>query len=214
MLRIVFTRIAIPAAEAPETDDENAQQKHRRVTVQMRNVKVKLFSGARRSAETARYMALLGTRTSPGFLRQFAVLLERSIIVEASLAATLAMEAGLILVGAVLVGVIQGAAWALPLYGSMVQTAIVLIGTLDVASSLRLFGKSKSIYWREAASNVNRFSYWSAKVTTHTLLHVWSRPLLFVLVYYNLILPRTAFSRFYAVFLATTFCTTGTNQHR
>ncbi|KAL7748707.1 hypothetical protein RI367_005860 [Sorochytrium milnesiophthora] len=87
--------------------------------------------------------------------------------------------------------------WLLPLSGLLIGIIIALAGA---PAGVKVFSEEKAVYWREAASGHNVFSYYMGKTTVATYRLVLSA-LHFAAVYALLAKPQSSFERQFVIIL-------------
>ena len=71
--------------------------------------------------------------------------------------------------------------------------SMLTLGVLATVASLRVFGKSRVVFWRESAAGISVFSRYLATVLVD-LIDITLRPFFFVLVYRSFIYPSITFT--------------------
>jgi len=70
---------------------------------------------------------------------------------------------------------------------------MLTLGVLATVASLRVFGKSRVVFWRESAAGISVFSRYLATLLVD-LIDITLRPFFFVLVYRSFIYPSITFT--------------------
>ena len=84
------------------------------------------------------------------------------------------------------------------------------IGLTGMLAALRSLGTAeiRPVFWREAASGVNRLAYFLAVIVAHVPIIIVT-PLVYLSLFYTFTAPRTSFSDYYLIVLMTYWCTYG-----
>lgn len=133
-----------------------------------------------------------GARQVTPFIIQLKVFLIRGFLQWFRDIQSATFDAVLVILAAVAVGVILGSDWELGDVPNNACLSTVTLGCLSVVGTLKILGEERVLFWRERASGVNTLCYFISKNCV-SLLDVFWRPIVFLVVYYNLIMPRSTF---------------------
>jgi ABC-type multidrug transport system ATPase subunit len=101
-------------------------------------------------------------------------------------------------VGAFIIGGIQGAGWGLKAFPGNVTMAMACLGVLSAVTHARTYGMDKTVVRRETDGPLNMTAYTVAYGVVD-LIWLFLMPLVFGLPYYYFTLPQMGFGWFYAV---------------
>lgn len=79
----------------------------------------------------------------------------------------------------------------------------------SMLSALRVFGSNRAVYWREAASGVDRLSYFLAENVAQLWIYLIAAPIVYLAVFYPLTSPRAEFVSYYWIIMMTVFAASG-----
>ncbi|KAK3280069.1 hypothetical protein CYMTET_12076 [Cymbomonas tetramitiformis] len=133
-----------------------------------------------------------GARQVTPFIIQLKVFLVRGFLQWFRDIHSAIFDAILVILAACSVGVILGSDWELNDVPNNSSLSTVTLGCLSVVGTLKILGEERVLFSRERASGVNTLCYFISKNCV-SMLDVFWRPLVFLVVYYNLIMPRTTF---------------------
>jgi len=85
---------------------------------------------------------------------------------------------------------------------------VLSVSIMGVQQSLRLFGKERLVYWREAASGISRFAYFFGK-TLCALITVPLLPIAFLAMFHPFCSPRGTIGDYMQVLVVTQFVSQG-----
>eukprot|EP00193_Tetraselmis_chui_P015996 CAMPEP_0177794034 /NCGR_PEP_ID=MMETSP0491_2-20121128/25415_1 /TAXON_ID=63592 /ORGANISM="Tetraselmis chuii, Strain PLY429" /LENGTH=1042 /DNA_ID=CAMNT_0019316633 /DNA_START=464 /DNA_END=3588 /DNA_ORIENTATION=- len=131
-------------------------------------------------------------------LRQFIIVFHRSAKKYQRSWVTRIIDIISVIAVAVIIGGIQGTNWTLTRAGVNFFLYLLALGVLVTTGTLRVFGKTKVVHWREASSGYNVLSAFLGMVV-FDLLDVTLRPLLFSTVYWSLTASSVQWSYMFAV---------------
>lgn len=146
-------------------------------------------------------------RAMPNFLIQFFTFLRREIRLQFRLSRSLLLDQFLVLLAGGTLGALRKEA-PLDEFFTLVTLSSLAIGLTAMLSSLRCFGSNRATFWREAASGVNRVSYFVA-VNVAQIPIILITPLVYLSLLYPLVSPRGYFRFHYAATLGAQFACTG-----
>ncbi|KAJ3194623.1 hypothetical protein HDU67_004660, partial [Dinochytrium kinnereticum] len=95
--------------------------------------------------------------------------------------------------------------WFLGLYGMLIGISIALAAG---PAGVTVFGEERTVYWREAASGHNKFSYYTGK-TISAIYRLSISSLHFTAIYYFLAKPATPLDLQFVLVLLNFFCVYG-----
>eukprot|EP00301_Raphidiophrys_heterophryoidea_P023706 c7488_g1_i2.p1 GENE.c7488_g1_i2~~c7488_g1_i2.p1 ORF type:complete len:568 (-),score=120.35 c7488_g1_i2:584-2287(-) len=98
-------------------------------------------------------------------------------------------------IAGVVTGAAQGMNWKIELVAINLYVVVLGIGLVCTMSELRLFGRERLMFLREASSGISVPAYAISKLLVH-LLDVAIRPVVYGSLYYSLVLPPISFDRF------------------
>lgn len=146
-------------------------------------------------------------RCMPGAIWQMWIFLLRCCTLLNRIFSTVLMDAALVIVGAIFLGAIYIDVPLAKVAGMQTLSSLV-IGLTTMLSSLRVFGTDRPVFWREAATGVNRLAYFLAANLAQLPILVLT-PLIYLSVLYTLLTPRSTFADHYSIVFLTVFATSG-----
>eukprot|EP00239_Pterosperma_sp_CCMP1384_P008232 CAMPEP_0197845972 /NCGR_PEP_ID=MMETSP1438-20131217/2811_1 /TAXON_ID=1461541 /ORGANISM="Pterosperma sp., Strain CCMP1384" /LENGTH=1014 /DNA_ID=CAMNT_0043457463 /DNA_START=226 /DNA_END=3270 /DNA_ORIENTATION=+ len=158
--------------------------------------------------EMPQYEGNPGDRERLGFGGQFLTLLERAWIQWLRDFRLNAVDVFLVMVAGTIVGSLLGSNWGYEKIPGNSCMSTVCIGVLSTVASLKLFGEERVLFWREKAAGVNTFSYFMAKNVVNVVDNIW-RPILFLSLYYNFLLPRMYYKDYVVILLLVCWACSG-----
>ena len=178
------------------------------------------WSDAQQSGATARY-AMQSTpqasesssnskytpRRMPSFLGQAFVFLRRAMLLQFKAWKSFLIDILLVLLGGTFLGAIYMNV-SLNKLQPMNTLASLVVGITTMLSALRVFGTNRAVFWREAASGINRPSYFLAENLAH-LPQLLISPLVMLCSFYTLTSPRAPVALYYGVFVLVNLCVSG-----
>jgi len=88
--------------------------------------------------------------------------------------------------------------------GTIASLCCLSLSLTAVASSLRVFGAERVVFWRESSAGVNTLAYFLGKDIAQ-LPSMLLSPLLFLTLFYSIVAPRSPFLSLYIVLLLIQF---------
>eukprot|EP00873_Tetraselmis_striata_P005361 jgi/Tetstr1/425625/TSEL_016045.t1 len=118
-------------------------------------------------------------------LRQFLIIFHRSAKKYQRSWVTRMIDILSVIGVALIIGGIQGTSWTISRAGVNFTLYLLALGVLVTTGTLRVFGKTKVVHWREASSGYNVLSVYLGTIA-FDLIDVTLRPLLFSTMYWSL----------------------------
>ncbi|KAL9979697.1 hypothetical protein ACROYT_G017399 [Oculina patagonica] len=146
-------------------------------------------------------------RSMPNFFIQFFTFLRREIRLQFRLSRSLLLDQFLVLLAGGTLGALRKEA-PLDEFFTLVTLSSLAIGLTAMLSSLRCFGSNRATFWREAASGINRVSYFVA-VNVAQIPIILITPIVYLSLLYPLVAPRGYFRHHYFATLGAQFACTG-----
>eukprot|EP00475_Leptophrys_vorax_P044540 TRINITY_DN8966_c0_g1_i1.p1 TRINITY_DN8966_c0_g1~~TRINITY_DN8966_c0_g1_i1.p1 ORF type:complete len:418 (-),score=91.74 TRINITY_DN8966_c0_g1_i1:27-1130(-) len=150
----------------------------------------------------------LRKRVTPPRLFAFHLMLRRGMIQILREFKRIFADALLLIAFGVFSALVFGANWSVSNFPMICLLACLAMGLLGTNASLRLFGKERLIFWREASSGIPISSYFASKLLLE-LLQTVTYPFIFLLAFYNIIIPELPFALMYTVFVSIYFYSSG-----
>lgn len=146
-------------------------------------------------------------RNVPSGFRQLAVFFRRECVLHVRSVKTLMTDIFLVVLGAAFLGA-ANANFDIEHAMSLYVLNTLVVGLTTMTASLRIFGTYHAIFKREAGAGINRFSYFMAATVAHLpILLCYS--VVYVVVLYSLLTPRTNYIDFYIVVAGGVWATSG-----
>ncbi|XP_048580438.1 putative white-brown complex homolog protein 30 [Nematostella vectensis] len=146
-------------------------------------------------------------RKLPGFFSQFFCFLSREIRLQFRLTKTLLMDQFLVLLAGGTLGALRREA-PLDQFFVLQTLSSLAIGLTAMLSALRCFGNTRTTFWRESSTGINRLSYFLA-VNVVQLPILVVTPMMYLSLLYPLVAPRGFLMYHYIATLAAQFACTG-----
>ncbi|KAJ7563432.1 hypothetical protein O6H91_03G109900 [Diphasiastrum complanatum] len=149
----------------------------------------------------------LSGRRTPGFLRQFKVIIERVTKQRFREARTLAQDYIILLLCGICLGLLSDIKDE-TLGSNGYSYTLIALSLLCMIAALRTFSLDRLEFWRESASGINRVAYFLAKDTTDHF-NTAVKPIVYLCMFYFFNDPRSTFVSNYIVTMALVYCVTG-----
>ncbi|KAJ7295013.1 hypothetical protein O6H91_Y217800 [Diphasiastrum complanatum] len=149
----------------------------------------------------------LSGRPTPGFLRQFTVIIERVTKQRFREARTLAQDYIILLLCGICLGLLSDVKDE-KLGSNGYSYTLIALSLLCMMAALRTFSLDRLQFWRESASGINRVAYFLAKDTTDHF-NTALKPIVYLCMFYFFNDPRSTFVSNFIVTLALVYCVTG-----
>jgi hypothetical protein len=146
-------------------------------------------------------------RKLPNVFVQTTVFLRRACTLQYRYVATLLLDSALVL----LAGGVLGSMFSdvdIQSLGAVNSMSGLAVGLTSMLAALRAFGNDRPVFWREAASGVNRLSFFLGVNIAYLPILVLM-PLIYLSLFYTFTAPRAALSVHYTVVLMTMWATSG-----
>jgi ABC-type multidrug transport system ATPase subunit len=143
----------------------------------------------------------LEERITPTFYTSLKLMLRRGIIQYLRDAQHILFDVALLIAFGAFSAMVFGANWKMSDFPMICLLACLAMGLLGTNASLRVFGTERLIFWREASVGISIPAYFFSKTfldLTQTVAHSF----VFLLTFYNIIVPELTFVNMYSVFLA------------
>ncbi|GAQ89785.1 ABC transporter G family [Klebsormidium nitens] len=147
-------------------------------------------------------------RRTPGFLRQYIVILKRTARQKFREPRVALQDYIILLITGAALGFLSTTNDDQMGGFSAHSNSILAVGLLCMIAALRTFSQDQLNYFREAASGINKTSYFLAKDAVD-LVHVLLKPLFYLSLFYFFNNPRSTFEANYGITVAIAYCTTG-----
>jgi uncharacterized membrane protein YccF (DUF307 family) len=147
-------------------------------------------------------------RESPDIVSQFSTQLNRGLEQFRSDALEFLIESLTVFFAAIVVGLVYGTDWEIRQFTVIAMLSCLALGTVSVASSLKVFSKNRLYFLREFNSGVDVLSFFLSKVSIN-LICVFLFPLIYGSVVHALLSPEISQLNFLIVFAALYWCTSG-----
>jgi ABC-type multidrug transport system ATPase subunit len=146
----------------------------------------------------------------PNGLFQFFEFLQRAVIQSWRAGHVKLFEIVIISLATFIIGSMQGSGWKFSATAPNVMLGHLAFALLSSAASLRCMGWTyeKMMFWREASSGLNRFSYFMGKNVAE-FFDIVLRAIVFSLIYFYLTSPQLSFGDFLGVSLLFSWSTSG-----
>jgi ABC-type multidrug transport system ATPase subunit len=139
-------------------------------------------------------------RRIPSFCRSLSLMLSRDIILVSRDQDSFRFDVFILIFFAAIVGNVYGGDWQFADLNLIVLLCTLSLGLLGANSSLRVFGADRLVFYREAESGVNVPSYYWSKFLVSSFDCIVN-PFIFLVVFYNIIVPEASFASIYAIFV-------------
>ncbi|GAB4817511.1 hypothetical protein N2152v2_004557 [Parachlorella kessleri] len=162
------------------------------------------------SYEDARDVRRLARRATPGFLPQYYWCLSRAILKRVREPLMVFTDYAIVALTGMTLGLISDRGRSTIMHFAVSVTySTIALGMISKVGALPTFGRDRVVFFREAASGLNRFSYFLALDTfdhAGTLL----RSAVYLIMWYSFAVPRAIIWQMYLVTVAIIYCCSGT----
>ncbi|KAJ7289930.1 hypothetical protein O6H91_03G005400 [Diphasiastrum complanatum] len=149
----------------------------------------------------------LSGRQTPGFFKQFRVIMRRVATQKFREARLLAQDYIILLLAGICLGLLSNVK-DVTLGSSGYPYTIIALSLLCMIAALRTFSLDRLQFWRESASGINRVAFFLAKDTADHFSTV-IKPLVYLSMFYFFNDPRSTLASNFEVTWALVYCVTG-----
>eukprot|EP00475_Leptophrys_vorax_P017191 TRINITY_DN2380_c0_g2_i2.p1 TRINITY_DN2380_c0_g2~~TRINITY_DN2380_c0_g2_i2.p1 ORF type:complete len:1054 (+),score=272.70 TRINITY_DN2380_c0_g2_i2:35-3196(+) len=150
----------------------------------------------------------LKSRVTPSFWTAFELMIKRGLIQYLRDAQRILFDVVLLIVFAAFAALVFGASWRVADFPMICLLACLAIGLLGTNASIRVFGSERLIFWREASVGISIPAYFFSKILLD-LFQTVAHPYIFIVTFFNIIVPELPFADMYVIFLAVYWYSSG-----
>jgi ABC-type multidrug transport system ATPase subunit len=150
----------------------------------------------------------LEQRLTPKFCTALGLMLKRGIVQYLRDAWHILFDVTLLIAFGAFAALVFGANWKVSDFPMICLLACLAIGLLGTNASLRVFGSERLIFWREASVGISIPAYFFSR-TFLDLFQTVVYSYIFIVTFYNIIVPELRFAHTYTVFLVVYWYSSG-----